>query len=100
MVTTTFRILYFGVIGLIVLVLTLASIMGSRDSENSLGTAILLSYLSLIFVGLPLFVIFLGLNLWGFLKHNTHRLQYGLVLIPLSVWIAWSIYEYLTLPLP
>lgn len=98
--TTSFRVVYFAVIVLIVAMVIVAVVMGLSDRENPVGTATMLAYLSLIFVGLPLFIVFLGLNVWGFVRHNTHRLRYGLVIVPVALWIVWSIFEYLTLPLP
>ncbi len=85
---------------LIVATFLVGMIKGLSVESDPFSTALLLGYLSLIFLGLPFMVIFLGLNLWGFIRDSSHRLHYGLVVIPLSVWIAWSIHKCLTMPLP
>jgi len=95
-----FRVLYFSTVFVIVAVLTFAIMKGLGGGEDQLRTAILLGYLSLVFVELPLLVVFIALNLWGFVAHKSRRLHYGLVIAPLMIWVVWSVHECLVLALP
>ena len=47
----------------------------------------------------PLCVTLLLLNVWGLRIDPKRRLRYIIEMLVLSVWIAWAVYEYVTLPM-
>ncbi len=44
--------------------------------------------------------IFIGLNIWGIIKYPTHRLKFLIAIAISVIWIAWGIYELMTIQLP
>jgi hypothetical protein len=95
-----FRYLYLGVILLVLAVPVYAAIIGFNSGDDPVGCAVLAAYLAFLYLGTPLLVVFLGLNIWGFVADRSRRLRYGLVILPLAIWIGWAIYKCNTMPFP
>jgi len=95
-----FRILYFGAICLVVGLLVIQFARGLSSDDGGLHKAVLLSYLSLVFVAPPLLLIFLALNVWGLVVDKAHRRRYLTLAVLLMASIAWSVYVFVMMPFP
>ncbi len=70
-----------------------------RDPELSrLGTALRITFFPVLLIS-PFCIPFLVLNIWGLRIDPERRVRYIIEMIVLSVWIAWAVYEYITLPM-
>jgi hypothetical protein len=85
-----FQFLYLSVIFLVLAVTICPGTIGLIQTGAVEG-AVLGGYLSFVYFGTPLLVIFLALNIWGFVKDTPRRRRYGIVILPLSIWIAYLI---------